>query len=292
MLGKQFSDYALLHSMIILLGLTAILGKLITLPALDVVLYRSMIASAAFAILVSLKKQKQDWSSLLPILSVGAILGIHWICFFGSAKLSNVSVSLITVSTTAFFTSIIEPLSQRKKIEMFDVLLGLLVILGMTLIFFAIPKHGLAILIGLLAGFLSTIYVVANARLIQRHSALKLNTIELTGAFLICLPVLPFIKSAEMWALPQNLDLIYLLVLALLCTVLPYMVNLNLLKKFTAFEMNLAINLEPVYGILMAWVIFKEEELLNVRFYIGAGLILLSLLLYGNKKALTKRKGL
>jgi drug/metabolite transporter (DMT)-like permease len=290
--GKKFTDYFLLHSMVILLGLTAILGKLISLPALEVVLYRSFMATLAFAVLLYLQKQKIDKTAVLSIIGVGIILGIHWICFFGSAKMANVSVSLTTFSTTAFFTSILEPWSQKKAIKRFDVLLGLMVIAGMTLVFFAIPQHFTAVLIGILAGFLSSVYSVANAHLVKKHSSITLNTLELGGAFFICLLLFPFFKPFEQWQLPGSTDTLYLAILALLCTMVPYLVNLNLLKRFTAFEMNLAINLEPVYGILLAWIIFKEDELLNIRFYAGAALILLSLLLYGQKKALSKRKGL
>ncbi|MGR3810556.1 DMT family transporter [Jiulongibacter sp. NS-SX5] len=289
---KSSKDYVLLHSMVIVLGFTAVLGKLISTPALEVVIYRTFLTAMVFFAILLFKRKSFRPGNSLPIISVGAILGLHWICFFGSAKMSTVSISLATFSTTAFFTSILEPLSQRRKIEIFDILLGLVVIIGISIIFSAVPQHFWAVTVGILAGFLASVYSVANAHLIKKYDSISLNTLELSGAFLICLVLFPFFQSFDQWKAPRMQDLVLLLILAVVCTVIPYIVNLNLLKKFTAFEMNLAVNMEPVYGILIGWLVFKEEEALNASFYIGASLVLLTLLAYANKKALTKWTGL
>ncbi len=288
---NTWKDYAWLHVMVVLLGLTAILGKLITLPTVSLILYRTFIATAFFAGLVLVKKVSiPALSQLLPVLLVGVILGVHWFCFFGSARMSTISLSLVTFSTTSFFTSILEPVTYRRPISYREVLLGLLVVLGMVIIFRFESAHWPAIVVGLAGAFLTSVYSVANSHLVKRHSSLLINFGQLGGAFLVAVVVMAvLLQRGDIQPIqlrPGSSDLVYLLILALLCTVWPYLKIVDLFRKFSAFTVNLSINMEPVYGILMAWAIFGEAEQMSSQFYVGAILILLSLalnVLWGRK---------
>ena len=280
----SWKDHTWLHAMVVLLGLTAILGKLITVSTVPLILYRTLIATSFFALIILFRKTPlpvgREW---LPVLAVGAILGVHWFCFFGSARMSTVSLSLVTFSTTSFFTSILEPLTHKRRISYRELFLGLLVVCGMAIIFRFESAYLPAILVGLLGAFLSSVYAVANSHLVKKYTSLVLNFGQLAGAMLVCVLVLVLLsavfRDTSLKYLPEAADYLYLAVLGLLCTVLPYLKIVDLLRKFTAFTINLSVNMEPIYGIFMAWVIFGEAEQMSFQFYTGAILILLSLVL-------------
>ncbi|UBM60606.1 DMT family transporter [Marinilongibacter aquaticus] len=289
MKNRHVLDLLKLQGLVFVLSLTAIFGHLITLPAVLIVLIRSLLASLIFWAIYAFRKERVPRKAFVHLLLIGGVLGLHWICFFGSAKLSNVSVSLITLSLTAFFTSIIEPLSVGKRIQKFKVFVGLLASLGMSFIFFAMPDHAVGILVGLLAAVLSSVYTVANKKLVSTHNSLSINTVELSGAFLICLFIIPFVPNrAAILSMPSMENLAYLFVLSVFCTVLPYLSMVNMLKKFTAFTINLSLNMEPIYGILLAWALFQEAEEFGWRFFTGLILILFSMFLNGQQKRFNK----
>ncbi|AWV98011.1 DMT family transporter [Arcticibacterium luteifluviistationis] len=278
------SDYLKLHGVVLLFSITAILGKLISTSTVSMVLYRTLLASLIFGGIFLYKGHTQvNKKDILKLLSVGAILGVHWFCFFGSARLSTVSLSLVTMSTTAFFTSIIEPISQKKSIQMKELVLGLMVVFGMGIIFQFEQEHSLAILVGLIGAILASIYSVANVHFTKSHSSITINFFQLSGAFLISLLVIVFrLNSGAIEMESMNItkiDAMYLIILSLLCTVLPYLELVRLLKTLSAFSVNLVINMEPIYGIVLAWLVFGTEEKMTSGFYVGAGLIILSLVL-------------
>ncbi len=275
------TDQLSLHGIMLLFGLTAILGKLMTISALLVVCYRTLIASVFLAfIYFGAKKHHINRASIFPLMLVGSVLGLHWICFFGSARMSTVSLSLVTFSTTSFFTSILEPLSKKVPISKKELFLGVLVVFGMALIFNFERGHALAILVGLFGAFLSSVYSVANVNLAKKHSAVSINFFELFGAFLFSLILIIGLHFYEpQTIIPQKLDFVYLGILAILCTVLPYLVLIKLLRKLSAFSVNLVFNMEPIYGIFLAWIIFGKAEKMTTGFYAGAALIVLSLVL-------------
>jgi drug/metabolite transporter (DMT)-like permease len=273
-----------LHFVVILLGFTAILGNLMSISALPIVVYRTFIASTILG-LVLLKRPNRvlNSASLLPLVLTGFVLGLHWICFFGSARMSTVSLSLVTFSTTSFFTSIIEPLSKKEPVSKKELLLGLLVVMGMSFIFSFETIHYKAILVGLFGAFLASIYSVSNAHLAKKSTPVYINFIELSAAFIFTLAVLIIWILATPQAfsslIPSEIDYFYLVILGIICTVIPYLILVKLLKSMSAFTVGMAINMEPIYGILMAWLIFGEAEKMSGGFYIGAVLIILSLLL-------------
>lgn len=287
------SDYLKLHFIVFLWGFTAILGKLITLPPVEMVLYRTFIAAVGVAGIMILRKHrfKINPGDILRLALTGFIVAIHWITFFGSARVANVSVSLVGFATASLWTAFLEPLSHRKKIKGFEVMLGLFVIVGIFIIFSFEYSYRVGFMVGILSGLMAAVFSVINAKMIQRVGAVTITFYEMSGAFLGILLFLPFYKSY--WAtdgvLQLNaswLDWIYISVLAIVCTVYAFSVMVELMQRISVFFIQLTINLEPLYGILMAILIFKDKEKMNVNFYIGAIIILSAVLLY----PLLKRK--
>lgn len=272
-----------LHIAVFLAGFTAILGKLITLNEGLLVWYRLLITVITLALILFLKKQLK-WigiKSALKILGVGAIVAIHWVTFYGSIKYSNVSIALVCFSATGFFTAFFEPLILRRKMVISEVLLGLLTISGIYIIFDFNPQYKTGIIFGIVSALGSSLFPIFNKRLLVKFTPRVLTFYELFGglislSFLVPVYILQFPAA---YYFPTCSDWLWLLVLAWLCTVLSFDLQLNALKKISAFTANLMYNLEPVYGIILAFIFFKENEQLNRQFYFGAGLILLAVIL-------------
>jgi drug/metabolite transporter (DMT)-like permease len=280
----SWKDHAWLHSVVLVFSLTAILGKMIALPISSMIFFRTLIAALSFAAVVGYRQVKlPSFREMVWIATVGIVIGIHWFCFFGSARLSTISLSLVMISTVSFFTSILEPLANGTPIRSKEVFLGLLVIAGMVIIFRFETDHFVAILVGLIGAFLASVYAVANSHLVKRYSSLVINFGQLCGAFLVAVfVVLVLLFNGSILLsdfIPGISDWIFLVILGIGCTVFPYLKLVSLLKKFSAFTVNLSINMEPVYGILLAWVVFGDSEKMSPQFYMGGSLIMLSLLL-------------
>lgn len=284
-------DFLKLHFIVIILGFTAILGRLTEVSSLGLVFYRTLLAASGMWIVAQFqnKSLKISFKEALPLLGVGAIMSFHWICFFGSARASTVAVSLVTFSTTSFFTSIVEPFVRKTKISWVEVFLGILVVLGMYFVFTFESKYITGILIGLIGALLATIFSVINAQFAQKYDAQIVTFYEMVGAFTsswIYIPIIIyFSKDIDSGGVPHQLvlthyDWLWVGILGLVCTVYPYIEMMNLLKKISAFTLNLSINMEPIYGIIMAYFIFGEKEKMTSGFYIGGALILLSVVLH------------
>ncbi len=282
-------DYLKLHFIVLILGFTAILGRLTEVSSLGVVFYRTLLASAGMLVVAFFQKKnlKISLRESLPLLGVGAIMSLHWICFFGSARASTIAISLVTFSTTSFFTSIVEPFVRKTKISWVEVFLGILVVLGMYFVFAFESKYLTGIIIGLIGAMLATIFSVINAQFAQKYDAQIVTFYEMLGAFgasWIYIPAIIYfsqnIDGTSFQLIPTNYDWLWLAILGLGCTVYPYIEMMHLLKKISAFTLNLSINMEPIYGIIMAYFIFGESEQMTSGFYIGGVLILLSVVLH------------
>jgi drug/metabolite transporter (DMT)-like permease len=279
--GFSFSgimrDYLKLHILVLLLSFTGILGKLIEASTIAVVFYRTLVAAVALFLILFLRKinLKISLREFGLLLFVGLLLGLHWLCFFGSAKISTVAISLVTFSTTSFFTSLLEPVLGKKQIDFKEILLGLLAVVGVA-IMFSFETHYLSgILIGLLGAFLCAAFTIFNSKLTHRFDSQLISFYELGSAFLVCLVVyLAFFEKKDL-AMSQ-LDWVWLLVLALVCTVIPHAQMIKIMKKISVFTVNLSLNLEPVYGVVLAFFIFGESERMSKQFYLGGILVLLS----------------
>ena len=271
--------YLELHIAVLLFGFTAILGDLITLSALVLVWWRMGITTLSIPFLTSIKKKIIALPTALTMkyMGIGVLVSIHWICFFGAVKFANASISLICMATTSFFTALIEPIVFKRKIKGDELSLGLLMIPGVLLIVNNTEWDMMTgILVGLISAFLAALFAVFNKTLVDKAEPLTITFLELGSGWLflsICLPIYLFYQPEALF-LPQGFDWLWLLILALGCTTLAYVLSLRSLKHISAFASTLTINLEPVYGIFLAWIFLNDAEELSIQFYLGCLLIL------------------
>jgi drug/metabolite transporter (DMT)-like permease len=283
-----------LHIAVFLAGFTAILGKLITLNEELLVWYRMLITALTLGVILYFKKElkKVPFKITITIFAVGAIVAFHWLFFYGSIKYSNISVSLSCFSATGFFTAIFEPLIKKRKIDLIEIFFGLLAIAGIYLIFDFYPEYKLGIAFGIVSALLASIFPIFNKDLLKKVSAETVTLYEMIGGFLaltLIFPVYLKIFPAEYYW-PSATDWLWLFVLAWLCTVLSFILQLNALKKISAFTSNLTYNLEPIYGIILAFIIFQENKFLSTGFYYGLGLIALAVILQMSHEAYKAKK--
>ncbi len=306
--GKRRA-YFEIHIAVFLFGFTAILGKLIVFDQLALVWHRLWIAVIGLLLFPKVVKgiRAIPLSKLPTFIGIGVVVSIHWVAFFASVKLGNVSITLACMATTTLFISILEPIITKSKFLWFEMFLALLVIAGIILILDVGKAYYASIGIGLLAAFLAGLFSSLNKKHIGGYNALSISTIELAAGFVFLTLAIPFWEGGvdlHKYSLFRD-DLVsnyalfglhihsfwYLLVLGILCTSLAYGLALASLRDLSAFTSGLAVNLEPVYGVLMAILIFQENKELTPKFYYGTILILLSVVLHPFfLKQIAKRK--
>jgi drug/metabolite transporter (DMT)-like permease len=272
-----------LHIAVFLAGFTAILGKLITLNEELLVWYRMLITGITMAIWLYLKKElkKLPFKNALSIYLIGALVAFHWVSFYGSIKYANISVALTCLSAMGFFTAVFEPLIKKTKVDVIEMFFGLIAIAGIYIIFDFYPQYKIGILFGIVSALLASIFPIFNKDLLKRFSSETVTLYEMIGGFVALTLIFPLylkIFPAEYYW-PSVSDWAWLLVLSWLCTVVSFILQLNALKKISAFTSNLTYNLEPIYGIILAFIIFKENKFLSSGFYYGLALILLAVVL-------------
>ena len=218
------------------------------------------------------------------LFGIGIIVALHWITFFGAIKYSNASIALIALATASFFTAFMEPLMLKKPFSIMELGLGLMVIPGMALVVDSIDlSMHTGIYLGLISSILAVIFSILNKKYINDADPMTITFIELGSAWLfisLCLPFIFGFSESAILFWPTGMDFLYLLILALACTTFAYILSLRALKHLTAFATNLTINLEPVYGIILAWLILQENEELSPGFYLGCGLIVMAVFTY------------
>jgi len=272
-----------LHIAVLLAGLTGILGKLISLNAGLLVWYRLLLTAPSLWLLALIRRQsiRIDRRDLWRIFGIGSIAALHWVAFYASIKYSNVSVGLLCFSAVGFFTAFLEPLVLKHRIDVVELFLGLLVIAGIFLIFQVDPHYKTGIIIGLVSSLLGSLFPVLNKRILRRVPSETVTLYELSGGFLALTALMPlylYLFPAPS-LLPTWQDWLWLLILSWACTVLAFNLSMAALHKISAFTVNLSYNLEPVYGILLAFMLFREDKYMNHGFYMGMSLILLSIVL-------------
>ncbi len=282
----------LLHVVVVILGFTAILGKLISLPAYELVWYRMMIAFAALGVITLFKKQSLalPLKDILALSAIGIIIAVHWICFFQAIKVSNVSVALGCLSVGTLFTSIIEPLVQKRKISVIEVTIGFVIILGIYFIFRFETRYLLGIVFTLFASLFSSLFSVLNKQIALKYKPDVTAFWEMLSGF-ICLSIFLFAAKdyADIKLMLSANDLLFLLLLGTICTAFAFSATVKIMQKLSAYQVVLAINLEPIYGILAAYFIFGESEHMSAGFYVGASVILASVIAYTVMKSRGKR---
>lgn len=271
-----------LHTAVFLAGFTAVLGELIKLNEGLLVWYRMFFTAVVLGILIGVRKRFQRHSSkeILRMAGVGGIIAFHWVTFYGSVKYGNISVALVCLSSAGFFSALLEPLILKRKIILPELLLGLMAIVGIYIIFDFHPQFKLGIIYGLLAAFGSALFPIFNKKLIERVKPAELTFYEMSGGFMILSVFLPIYLhySDVKYYLPTASDAGWLAVLVILCTVICFDLQLKALEKISAFTCNLMYNLEPLYGIVLAFIFFDEAKMFHGGFYIGVGLILLAII--------------
>ena len=294
----MLKDYIHLHFLVLIWGFTAILGLLITIPSVEVVFYRTLIASATIGVWIFFFKKKisqPKGRSIVKITLTGFVIAAHWILFFAAAKVSNASVCLAGLSTTTLWTSFIEPIIFKRKIKYYEVLLGLVIMLGLYVIFQFDFNHQLGLMMGIGSAFLAALFSVINGKFTRKHDPYHITFYEMLGACLGTIIFMPFylkfFSETGKLELALNLsDLGYILILALVCTVYAFSASVELLKRITVFMSNLTINLEPVYGIILVLLFFGEKEKMGGGFYLGTSIILVAILSYPLLNRIFKRK--
>ena len=272
----------ILHFTVLIWGFTGVLGELITVSALHLVWYRVLIASLTLIIYYLFKKKSLlvPRGQILQYLIVGMIVGLHWVLFFHAIKVSTVSVTLVTLSSVTLFTAILEPLINRKRISIADVIVGLIIIFGIYLIFKFEFKYFWGIIFGLSCAICASVFSILNARMVKKGSPTTITLYEMIGAWIGVSVVMLFTGDFDNQMILSQSDLLYLLLLGVVCTAIAYVLGVAVMKELSAFTVALTTNMEPVYGIILALLIFGQKEAMSTGFYFGAIIILTAVFIY------------
>ncbi|PQB07528.1 EamA family transporter [Polaribacter filamentus] len=284
MLENKLKNYLLLHLIVFIWGFTAILGALITIDAIPLVFFRMGLAVLFIAIYFLIKKKSfyLDKTGLLKFLFTGIVIATHWIFFFKAIKVSNVSVALVTMSTGAFFTSLIEPIFFKRKVKLLEIVLGLLVIVGLYIIFNFESQYQLGIFYALIASFLGSLFAVLNGLFIKRYDANRISFYQLLfGVLFVTVYLLINNRFSIAFFDLSNLDWMYLVILSSICTAYAFIASVKVMEYLSPYTVMLTINLEPIYAIILALFIFGDKEKMNPEFYLGACIVLGVVLLNG-----------
>ena len=281
------------HFIVFIFGFTAILGSLISISSLSLVWYRMLIAVMCLLIILPLLKKKLiiPKSLFFKLLFCGILISLHWVFFFKAIKASNVSITLSILSLGAFMTSFLEPLFYKKKIIFYEVFLGLLVVLGTAIIFKTQFKYIEGIIYSLISVIFSVLFTLINGKLVGQASSYTISLYELLGGFITLSFILILSNdfNTELFVLKNN-DFLWLLILGTICTAYAFVVSVDVMKHLSPYSLMLSINMEPIYGILLASLFLNESKNMSCQFYIGFSFIFLAVILNGILKIRQKQK--
>lgn len=292
-----------LNMAVVLWGFTGVLGRAISLDAPMLVWYRMLFTALFMAAILTYRKQwaPVNRADMWRLVQVGCLMGLHWVAFYGSIKFTNASIALVCLSTGSIFTSFLDPLINKGKFDIKELMLGMVALSGVYVIYQFKPEHagntqvfanfGLGIVSGIVAAALASIFTMLNKKVAHKYPARTMVFYEMTTGWIFlclllplvfyCLPHTRFIPTTTnlLGADWHKNDWLWLLIMSLCCTVWAQSLSLTALKKLSSFIVTLSVNLEPVYGIILAFIFYKEDQYLGTGFYIGVGLIMLSVLL-------------
>lgn len=271
-----------LHGSVLVAGFCGVFGRLITMNEVDIVSYRILLTIAILFVFVGLPKI--GWKKFFQIASCGALLGIHWILFYGSIKMSNVSIGVVCYALVSFYTAFLEPWLFHRKIAVQEVIFSLFIIAGLLLIFSLDSRYRQGITVGAVSSLVAALFSVFTKKASEGVSTRAVTLYEMAGGMFGVLVTAPiylmiFPSDSPVLVRPSDINLVWLFCLALFCTVGQYMLQFLSLKNLSAFTVNLTYNLEPIYAIIIAFILFGEANELNFSFYAGIFLIILSVLL-------------
>ncbi len=294
--NAKLKNYLHLHFLVFIAGFTAILGELISIGSTALVWYRMLIAGILMFVYIKLirLKIKVDAKTKLKFFGAGIIIALHWITFFEAINQSNVSITLAMFSTGAFFASFIEPLIYKRRIIWYEIIFGIIVIIGVFLITQSEIKYINGIILGISSALFSTLFAVINGRFIEAHQATVISFYEfISGVAFLTLFIVLFQDgfSTEFFTLSSN-DWIYLFILASVCTAYAFIGSVDVMRHISPYTVILTYNLEPIYGISLALLLFPETEIMSTQFYYGAILILITVLMDAFLKNYKQKKHL
>lgn len=279
----KFKNQLHLHFLVFIAGFTAILGELISIDAIALVWFRMVIAAVLMFVYIKIKRVdlKIPFKSILKFFVAGIIIALHWITFFAAIKASNISITLAMFSTGAFFAAFIEPLFFRRKIIGYEIIFGLVVIFGVVLITQTELRYLTGIILGISSALFSTLFAVLNGKFIERYGATVISFYEFIGgvAFISLYLLVSDQGFSEDFFILNSTDWMCLFVLASICTAYAFIASIHVMKQISPFSVVLTYNLEPIYGIVLALVLFPETETMTPMFYVGAILIICTVLL-------------
>jgi drug/metabolite transporter (DMT)-like permease len=263
--------------MVLILGLTGVLGKIISLDAISLVWYRMCIAFISLFIFLFLKKQlfainKKDF---LEILGVGALVTIHWLCFFQSIKVSTVAIAVVCMATSSLFSAVIEPFFFKRKLMIYEVIMGVIVVVALAFVMGTESKYIMGYIYGIIAALFGTLFTLFNAKYIKRVGAAQITMIEMFSGVIIISCIL--IYNQDFTILNTKItqtDFYLLLILGIICTSMVFVWMTEIMRHITPYSLIMSINLEPIYSIILALIIFGETELMSTSFYIGSSIII------------------
>jgi len=297
MMQAQTKAWIQIHFCVLLWGFTAILGKLISISALPLVLWRMALVATVLLMLPVIWRALRALSLrlLIAYLGIGVLVALHWLTFYGAIKLANASVAVTCIATVPIFLSVLEPILTGRSFRLRELMLGMMVLPGIALLVGGTPDEmNTGIVVGLISALFVAFFASLNKRLVLRADALTVTALEMgSGALFLALigflvlvfgsgPVIGlFLEQGEaVFAMPPTGDLFWLLLLAFGCTLLPFALSLTALRQLSAYASALAVNLEPVYAVILAIVLLGEQQELHASFYLGAVLIMTIVFVY------------
>lgn len=299
MQNAKLASYLHFHIIVFIWGFTAVLGALISIDSVPLVFFRMGLASVVIYAYIKIKKidLSVQTKTLGGFALAGLIIALHWLTFFGAIKVANVSVTLACMSTGAFFTALLEPLFYKRKFIWYELLFGLIVVGALYVIFEVQPEYQLGIGLALTSAFLSAIFTLINGRFVHTHNPTKISFYELSIGTACIMVYLAFAKADTFFSKDffflSSTDWIYIIILATICTAYAFIASVKVMQYLSPYTIMLTINLEPVYGILLAFLVLGNREKMEPTFYYGAIVILLVVLANGilkNKDAFVLKK--
>jgi drug/metabolite transporter (DMT)-like permease len=294
MLAK-YKYHIWLHITVLIFGLTGILGKLITIDSYLLVWYRLGIALLGLAIYFSISKfpLKLSRKQLTKTLLVGVIIAVHWVTFFEAIKQSNVSVALVCFSSSTLFTSLIEPIYFKRKIKIYELIFGLVIIIGLYFIFSFEFKYILGMVLSVVSAALASWFTVLNGIMIKETNAKLISFYELLGAFILVSIYLLISSKGDIsqFHVPIS-DIKWLIILGTVCTAFAFIVSVEVMKKISPYTVTISVNLEPIYSIILALLIWPESETMSFGFYMGTIIVIITIFLnamFKNRAAIKKK---
>lgn len=280
---ENIFDFLHLQVIVVILSFTAVIGKFITLPADALVWWRLIFAviGLVFYAVVRRKSFRMKRQEVISYLLIGGVVSMHWLAFFGAIKLSNISVTLVVMSSTTLFTSLFEPLFLRQKFNLLQFIFGIVIILGISIIFTFELVYAWGILVALVSAILAALFTVLNKKYADKKRAEVVSCYELIGGWIVLtLFMLIFGSSELLWQIPQNMDLFWVIFLGVVCTSYAFSANVKVMRSLSAYVVSLSINMEPIYGIVLAYLFFAESEKMTYEFYIGTVIVLAAVISY------------